>query len=188
MQFERPRVLFLAGFGRSGTTLLERVLGELPGVQPLGEVIHLWRRGLVDDERCGCGEPFSRCVFWNAVGARAFGGWQNVDLARVEVVKSDADRLRRVPRLIVAGRRGAAPETARDLAALHGRVYDAAAAVAGAEVVIDSSKHSSLAHCLRLDPAIDLRVVHVIRDSRGVAYSWTKSSSAPTQRKARRAR
>ncbi|MDT4989050.1 MAG: hypothetical protein QOI74_3144, partial [Micromonosporaceae bacterium] len=36
------RVVFLGGLGRSGTTLLERVLGELPGVLPLGETVHLW--------------------------------------------------------------------------------------------------------------------------------------------------
>jgi len=52
------RVLFLAGLGRSGTTLLERALAELPGVQPLGEVIHLWERSVQGDELCGCGEAF----------------------------------------------------------------------------------------------------------------------------------
>ena len=49
-------VLFLGGLGRSGTTLLERLLGQLSGVSPLGEVVHLWQRDLVDDERCGCGD------------------------------------------------------------------------------------------------------------------------------------
>ena len=62
------RVLFLGGLGRSGTTLLERLLGQLPGVSPLGEVVHLWQRDLVDDERCGCGDRFSACGFWQKVG------------------------------------------------------------------------------------------------------------------------
>jgi hypothetical protein len=57
------RVIFLAGLGRSGTALLERALAELPRVQALGEVNHLWRRSLVEDERCGSGEAFSRCPF-----------------------------------------------------------------------------------------------------------------------------
>jgi hypothetical protein len=70
------RVLFLGGLGRSGTTLLERVLGELPGVCPLGEVVHLRERDLRNGERCGCGATFSDCDFWRSVGEEAFGGRQ----------------------------------------------------------------------------------------------------------------
>ena len=66
------RVLYLGGLGRSGTTLVERLLGELPNVCALGEVVHLWQRDIVDDERCGCGESFSRCAFWTAVGKRDY--------------------------------------------------------------------------------------------------------------------
>jgi hypothetical protein len=40
-------VLFLGGLGRSGTTLVERVLGAIPGACPLGEVVHLWRRDVL---------------------------------------------------------------------------------------------------------------------------------------------
>jgi hypothetical protein len=58
-------------------------------------------------------------------------------------------------------------------------LYEAAADVAGASVLVDSSKHAALAYCLRFAPRIDLRVVHVVRDSRGVAYSWTKRVSRP---------
>src|SRR5262249_39684390 len=49
---------------------------------------------------------------------------------------------------------------------------------------IDSSKHAALAFCLRWAAhagtgEIDLRVIHVVRDSRGVAYSWTKQVRRP---------
>src|SRR5688500_6785417 len=70
-----PRVLLLGGAGRSGATVLERVLGELPGACSAGELVHLWQRGVLDDETCGCGESFGRCPFWVEVGARAFNGW-----------------------------------------------------------------------------------------------------------------
>ena len=47
-------------------------------------------------------------------------------------------------------------------------------AFTGTEIVVDSSKHPSLAFCLRTSD-VDLRVVHVVRDIRGVAYSWSKT-------------
>jgi hypothetical protein len=46
-------------------------------------------------------------------------------------------------------------------------------------VIIDSSKHASYALMLARVPAIDLRVLHVVRDSRAVAHAWTKKIARP---------
>jgi hypothetical protein len=170
------RVLFLGGFGRSGTTLVERLLGELPGVCALGEVVHLWQRDIRDDERCGCGARFSACTFWKQVGERAFNGWANVDVDRVHALRETVERTRHIPRLAGAGE---VADDVREYASYYGRVYTAAVEVSGSPVVVDSSKHSALAHVLRWAADIDLRVVHVVRDARGVAYSWTKRVSRP---------
>jgi hypothetical protein len=170
------RVLFLGGLGRSGTTLVERLLGELPGVRALGEVVHLWQRDIRDDERCGCGAKFSACTFWKRVGAAAFGGWDRVDVDRIHMLRDAVERTRHIPRLASA----AHPDDAvREYASWYAQVYAAASEVAGASVVVDSSKHSALAHVLRGADDVDLRVVHVVRDARGVAYSWTKTVTRP---------
>jgi hypothetical protein len=178
------RVLFLGGLGRSGTTLLERLLGELPGAVSLGEVVHLWERGVGDDERCGCGVPFGRCAFWREVGDLAFGGWDRLDLDRLRSLKEEVDRTRHIP---VLARRQLPAESHTALSEYlshYTRLYGAVRQVSGGEVVIDSSKHAALAFCLRWAAhagtgEIDLRVVHVVRDSRGVAYSWTKQVRRP---------
>ena len=173
------RVLFLGGLGRSGTTLLERLLGEVPGVCPLGEVVHLWERDVAGDERCACGRRFSGCAFWRAVGERAFGGWQHVDVWRVLALRDTVERTRHIPRLAGARMPSARRALVEEYADYYARVYEAAAAESGATVLVDSSKHASLAYCLRFAPDVDLRVAHVVRDSRGVAYSWTKRVSRP---------
>jgi hypothetical protein len=173
------RVLYIGGLGRSGTTLLERLLGELPGACALGEVVHLWDRDVRDDERCACGRPFSGCGFWRAVGERAFGGWDRLDVRQVLALRQAVERTRHIPRLArwhLPGEYGA--RVAR-YAQYYTRVYEAAAAVSGCPVVIDSSKHSALAFCLRWSADLDLRVVHMVRDSRGVAYSWMKTVARP---------
>jgi len=170
------RVLYLGGFGRSGTTLVERLLGELPSVCALGEIVHLWQRDIRDDERCGCGARFSACTFWKRVGERAFGGWGNVDVDRVHALADAVERTRHIRRLAS----GQMPmDEVREYAGFYAKVYAAAAEVSGAAVVVDSSKHSALAHVLQWSEDIDLRVVHVVRDARGVAYSWTKTVTRP---------
>lgn len=175
------RVLFLGGLGRSGTTLIERVLGELPGVTAAGELVHLWQWGILDDERCGCGSAFSACEFWRAVGQRAFGagGWDAPLASRVLALRARIDRGRFLPLLALPTARHPRRAELAAYTAAYRDVYKAIAAVSGAEVVIDSSKHPSLAYCLRHDADIDVRLLHVVRDSRGVAYSWTKEMSRP---------
>ena len=142
----------------------------------LGEVVHLWQRDIRDDERCGCGARFSGCEFWTRVGERAFNGWTNVDVDRVHRLRESVERTRHIPRLASAA---AATDEVREYSSYYARVYAAAAEVSGARVVVDSSKHSALAHVLRFAEDVDLRVVHVVRDPRGVAYSWTKRVSRP---------
>ena len=175
----RPRVLYLGGLGRSGTTVLERVLGELPGACSVGELVHLWQRGVLDDETCGCGTPFSGCPFWAEVGRRGFDGWDPALARRMEQLRPRVDRSRFIPRLLLPRLLGGRLPELREYLDTFLRLYRAISEVSGGAVVIDSSKHSSLAFCLRLEPGLDLRVVHVVRDSRGVAYSWTKEVQRP---------
>lgn len=175
----RVRVLYVGGIGRSGSTLIERVIGQLPGACPVGELVHLWERGIAEDERCGCGAPFRQCPFWQQVGKAAFGGWDQLDLGRVAALRARVDRNRFIP--LLAGRR-VSPRLRSALdeyTSYYARLYAALAEVSGAELIIDSSKHPSLAHCLRWRTDINLRVLHLVRDSRAVAYSWSRQVRRP---------
>ncbi|HEU5128349.1 MAG TPA: sulfotransferase [Glycomyces sp.] len=179
-QSDNPvKVVFIGGLGRSGTTLLERLLGQLPGVMPLGEITHLWERDLLGDEMCACGATFSYCEFWQRVGAAAFGSWDEVDVTRLSALKATVDRTRHIPALAAKKLAPAQHQLVREYVSHFERVYRAASEDTNARVIVDSSKHASLAYCLRWSPNIDLRVLHVVRDSRGVAYSWTKQVRRP---------
>jgi Sulfotransferase family len=171
---DQSRVIFLGGLGRSGSTLLERLLGQVEGMQTLGETVHVWARGVRDNERCGCGLPFNCCDFWRQVGEKAFGGWSTVDIAHVEELRARVDRLRHIPS--AAMRPGA---DMGDYTDHYARLYAAAHEVSGARWLVDSSKHPSLAHLLRRRDDIDLRVVHVVRHPCAVAHSWTRVVQRP---------
>lgn len=179
----RQKVLFIGGLGRSGSTLIEKLLNEYDGAFAIGESVHLWERGVRDNELCGCGEAFNACPFWQAVGAEAFGRWSEIDLPSAISLRWKIDRSRQLPNMMRANRRGFPSSAQQEYLDLIGSVLVAAGRVAqshtGASVLIDSSKHLSAAALYSLDSRLDLRVLHLVRDPRGVAYSWTKAVSRP---------
>jgi hypothetical protein len=173
------RVLYIGGFGRSGSTLIERSLGELADACAVGELVHLWERGLQNNELCGCNLPFRECPFWAAVGQRAFGGWEGFDVDEALRLKHAVDRNRFFPRLLLPFHTGLFRRELRAYVALYDAVYAAVAAESGAALVIDSSKHASLAICLRRASRHRVRVAHVVRDSPAVVHSWSKVVARP---------
>ncbi len=171
----RPQVLYITGSGRSGSTLLERVLGGIPGYVNIGELIELFRWVAPQDEKCGCSEPFSTCPFWVAVGDKAFGGWSPELVARVAQLQVAVARQRKLPRLMVpAARRRIEPELA-EYREHYARLYEAIADVSGAGTVVDASKWPAQGLALAAAPQLDVRLLHLVRDVRGVAFSWAKS-------------
>lgn len=174
-------VVYLGGFGRSGTTLLERVLGEISGWSNVGELVDLARAVSVKDELCGCGEKFSRCPVWTSVGEIAFGGWSRARLDRLEQLRQRVARQRHLPSLLRGRRSGATPanddlmEFQSDLA----RIYHAFAEVTDSRVVVDASKGPAFGVATAGDPGIDLRMINLVRDPRGVAWSWSRHVARP---------
>ncbi|WFE21324.1 sulfotransferase [Solwaraspora sp. WMMD937] len=179
------RVLYLAGSGRSGSTLITTVLGQLDGCFAAGELRYLWQRGMVDNRPCGCGAPFDACPVWRAVTAElatAAGPAFAADPAAAAGIARRLRtrlRMRDLPAMLRragAGRR-AVPHHADDAAIA--AVYPAVARQVsrngdGPVVVVDSSKLPPYGALLRDLPGIDLRVLHLVRDPRGTAFSWRR--------------
>jgi hypothetical protein len=174
-------VLYIGGWGRSGSTLLAHVLAEVPGFVSVGELRYVWQAGPAGNELCGCGLAFAECPFWTAVGQEAFGGWDKIDVDEVLALEATVLRHRKVP-LLALGR--LAPEHAqkvRRYGDLTAQLYRAILTVAGAQVVVDSTKNPPYAYFLRAARAsgLRMRVLHLVRDSRGVVHSWTKRVARP---------
>jgi len=171
-------VLYIGGMPRSGSTLTDLMLDTLPGHVAVGELFYLWRDGLKNDGLCACGAVFSACPFWHAVGQEAFGGWSTIDAEHVLRLQQQVDRTACIPQ-VLARRPPAFAAALDEYSALLQRLYDAIASVAGAQVVVDSSKRPSLAFVLRSMPRVRLTVAHVVRDPRGVAFSFSKRVELP---------
>lgn len=177
---DRATVLYIGGLGRSGSTLLNDLVAQHKEVISVGEVNRLLDRGLLDDQTCGCTHPFSTCELWTRVGER-LGGWDNLDPHELLRQRDAIDRNRHIHKLLFPERFPNATIPLEGYGEWYGKMLVAVRDSSEASVVIDSTKAISNALLLRHLNMIDLRLVHLVRDSRGVAYSWTKAQKKAEQ-------
>ncbi len=173
-----PTVLYVAGSGRSGSTLVERALGAVPGFCNVGEILDLFRGAITDDERCGCGRPFSACPFWSAVSGASSTLSDPARIERMSLLQAGLVRQRHLPRMVVpALSKGSFGRELREYADGYADIFSAVADVSGAHHVVDASKWPVQALALSAS-GYDVRVVQVVRDPRGVAYSQSRTDVA----------
>ena len=63
-------VLFIMGMRRSGSTLLERLLGGFASTIVIGEQRLVWKEGFAENHLCSCGRAFLTCPFYRTVRDR----------------------------------------------------------------------------------------------------------------------
>jgi hypothetical protein len=175
----RVKVLYVAGLGRSGSTILANTLGQVDGFFSGGELNFIWKHALIENRLCGCGKPSQECEFWGPVFDTEFGG-QNEELAREMMrLQYSGARTRHIPMMLTEGGRHKIRERLGKFLDNTGRLYRAIRSVSGSRVVVDTSKEPAYGYALGMVPDVDLRVLHLIRDPRAAAYSWTKKKRQP---------
>jgi hypothetical protein len=175
----RVDIIYIAGVGRSGSTLLELILNELDGFIAVGELRYIWRV-FMDNHTCGCGAEIRQCPFWTSVIEDVFGGFRQFDPAEILDLRLSVDRMWRNPQVAFPMLRNRRYETRM---AAYGHVLERMFAsirkVSGADYVVDSSKQPSHGYLLTTRPALNPHIVHLIRDSRAVGYSWRRRQLRP---------
>lgn len=166
-------VLYLAGFGRSGSSILGNVLGQAEGFFHGGEIRNIWDDGFVHDRLCGCGSPFTTCPFWSAVASRLRDS-SCPPPAQVLAERNRFARTRHLAGWVIPGVSGARARRAEPLIRCLEATYRAIRDESGAEVIVDSTMSPVYGHLLTMAPGIRLRVVHLVRDPRAVAFSWSR--------------
>jgi len=159
------KVLYIAGWGRSGSTLLDQMLGEVDGWFSCGELHFVWR-----SLPCGCGVPVHECDFWRPLLETALDG--RVGEGSEEMMRIQQRHLGASPLHLLRIRSAGAESPQARYAEVLAELYAGTAERAGARVVVDSSKLATDAYLASCLTDTDLYVVHLIRDPRATAYSW----------------
>jgi len=173
------KVLYVVGLGRSGSTILSNSLGQIPGFFSGGELNFIWRHNVIENRLCGCGRPFRECPVWTRVMDEAFGGMDGIDPREMMRLQSLGTRTRHIPSMLTGRGRRAISERLEKLLLSYARLYEAIGTVTDSRVIVDSSKEPAHGFAMSMVPGVDFYVVHLIRDPRAAAYSWSKKKPQP---------
>ena len=171
------KTLYIAGFGRSGSTLLDNLLGGVEGFFSAGELCYTWAQNLPHTGLCGCGKTPRRCEVWGQVFASDSVG--NIDVREMARLESHALRTRHLPLMLAPHGEAILQRSLDGYLKNLGMFYEEIQHVTGARVIVDSSKTPAYGWALERTPGVEMYVVHLVRDPRATAYSWLKKKHQP---------
>jgi hypothetical protein len=92
-QFELTRLIYIGGYGHSGSTLIEYLMTGSPEVLACGEVASCIRAGAVQNRKCSCGREAETCPVWHffcSPSSRSVS-WTHARLLHALVQQAGAD-------------------------------------------------------------------------------------------------
>ncbi len=164
------KVVFIAGATRSGTTLADILIGNLPGYFSCGELMYFSLNGLSANEYCACGQHVLTCNFWKQVASI----WDKRRVLTIEEYNRIYFHYLKNKSILRFLFRLRFPDEGFKIFKQDTlRLYESIWEVNQNKIIIDSSKSP---YRILLLKSIGLRVevVHLIRELRGVLFSAEK--------------
>lgn len=168
MNEKRIKVIYIAGLGRSGSTLLDMIISTSEKVFSVGE-IYKFNNLKHSKFQCSCGESFKKCQFWS----KFIENKERVNIINRVNVKDYLSAINYLYNPLV---KHVAFSNKSDNEALLSKI-DSMIKKKGFEYILDSSKDIGRLIELSDCRGIDLYPIIVIRDGRFVADSFTFSQS-----------
>jgi len=165
------RLVYIMGLGRSGSTILDIVLGNHGDIKGCGQLAEGVTKAFPNGNLCACGDGANECTFWSDVRERYVGSTGDGDFSALASLQEEIEPysnflkllLNRVPR-----------ETLEMYGVRIGALINAISAASGNSIVLDSSKNPCRALAILRCKSVDLHLIHLTRDCRGFVQSRKK--------------
>lgn len=168
---QKFKLLYIAGSGRSGSTILDMILSNNQHIVGVGELQNLFLNGWKNNEYCSCGERAEQCQFWSAI-KKDWLEKSNISIDEYIRLQKKFTRFKTLPILafqnIIKGKDFKTYTKETKL------LFQIIQEHTGAAVIVDSSKIPYRLWALKM-MGIELHILHLIRDGRAVLNSLKKS-------------
>jgi len=191
------KVAFIMAASHSGSTLLAMLLGAHPQATTIGDTAGTPDRNN-PDYCCSCGCKARKCPFWLGIIDQMRSQGFDLDIAdfgtRVEYPES-----RFIDRVLRAEYRGPILEAVRDsflllsarwrrqfqiIAKRNLALFETVVNSTNSKILIDSSKQPHRLKFLLQIPELAVKVIHLVRDGRGVAHTYIQDNGWPVEKAA----
>lgn len=164
--------VYIIGYGRSGSTLLDAILGNHPKIFGAGELTNLFTETL-EDRSCSCGQNLQSCKFWHQVF-----GLIEPSLVNNENYKGYAQLTKEIENLSFTPKGG---NTRKEYRTLWENTLEAISTVSSRDMIVDSSKISRKEwyrpFLFAKECTFGVKFIHLVRDPRAVMWSSSRGSN-----------
>ena len=166
--------IYLLGAGRSGTTIMAALMNTHTNIHTAGE-LHQFFSHLRGDKNCSCGQPLANCPFWSPIVSAINQSEESGADVISFLNKKEAHR--NILKFLLFGSRD---KRYNDIQSdLFGKIRSHTDSNSW---ILDSSKYLARYLLLKKNNDLDIRGIYMVRDVRGVIYSFSKkvqSSRSP---------
>lgn len=167
-------LIYIAGYGRSGSTLMDRILNTSNDIIGTGELVHI--NNTVHDEylsQCGCQTPQTKCDFWGSI-IKELKSWLKEN--KLKSKENDFKKLEGIRGLLSKSEPGIFDLYNRYHELLFQKIADKSAPKI--KYIADSSKTAW--HCYKRPQLLsnvfkNIIIIHLVRDGRATAWSNIKN-------------
>lgn len=157
-------IIFIMGAGRSGTTLLSRMLGSVDGLINVGEALKYLHNQDFQNRNipCGCGKTIAECEYWQNV-------LKKLNLENISE-KNRALQAGSFIKLLLGISTNKLMEITEDYKIFFSILNN------GESIIVDASKSPSIALILKKQNDYPVTILHLIRNPIDVIASWRESN------------
>lgn len=168
----KTKIIYIAGYGRSGSTVLDMLLGNQQEIFGGGELWSFFQDITNGVTKCSCDQGLKECPVWNAV-------IQNIlvdfDSSQFQNKSTIIERYNPIYRL------GLSKKDTQLYGEVWGEFFKSVGSVTSSEYVVDSSKTTYLTACrlksMALYTDIPIKIIHLVRDPRAVMWSLCRGDN-----------
>jgi len=161
---QKISVIYLLGAGHSGSTLLDLIMGSHSQIFGAGELQQYFVSPDSRIRSCMCGKTVLECPFWKKV-------FKNLNLeSGLTVYRKRKDFLLNRKSYLDSYYR--CPVNLEKYIELNEELYKNILKYSGKKIVFDSSKWPYRAELLLNSNKLDITILHLVRNGKGVTWSW----------------
>ena len=166
----KKKIIYIAGYSRSGSTILDILLGSHSNIFGTGELFYLFEDWLTGTRACTCGEIYKNCEFWKDLKLP-----QEISLQQAKEIISNVENRKHITAL-ENGK--ISPDIIQKYSLIQSALYDYIFKTSGKDIIVDSSKSSrdmaGRFYALHKYTDYDVYVIHLVKNGLSVVESYVK--------------